>query len=120
MILAPICTGTTKPEMGHPVNVVTLEDEVANDTSGVDPAIDLTLSGDTDFIGGWGIRVGDGKAQASTTTSNKLYDTISITGEYSIEAWVAPSNVTQDDAYIVSYSGSNDLRNFTLGQTLWR
>jgi len=93
---------------------------IANDTSGVDPAIDLTLSGDADFIGGWGIRVNDGgKAQAFTGPSRKLYDTISATGEYAIEAWVAPANVTQEDAYIVSYSGSNDLRNFTMGQTLY-
>lgn len=92
---------------------------VANDTSGIDPAIDLTLSGDTDFIGGWGIRIGSGKAQGSTSSSRKLYDTITATGEYAIEAWVAPANVTQEDAYIVSYSGSTELRNFTLGQTLY-
>ena len=92
---------------------------LANDTSGIDPAIDLNLSGDTDFIGGWGLRIGSGKAQASTATSRKLYDTITATGEYAIEAWVAPANVTQEDAYIVSYSGSTQLRNFTLGQTLY-
>ena len=92
---------------------------IANDTSGIDPAIDLSLTGDSDFIGGWGIRINNGKAQASTSNSTKLYDTITSTGEYAIEAWVAPGNVTQEEAYIVSYSGSNDLRNFTLGQTLY-
>jgi mono/diheme cytochrome c family protein len=92
---------------------------IANDTSGIDPAIDLTLSGDTDFIGGWGIRINNGKAQASTSNSSKLYDAITATGEYAIEAWVAPANVTQEEAFIVSYSGSNELRNFTLGQTLY-
>ncbi len=49
---------------------------------------------------------------------------LTATGEYSIEAWVIPDNVTQGDggadtARIVSYSGSNDVRNFTLGQTLY-
>jgi hypothetical protein len=92
----------------------------AFDTSGVDPAIDLSLSGDDiDFIGGWGIIVRDGKAQGSAADSRKLYATITATGEYSIEAWVAPANVTQEDAYIVSYSGSDTVRNFTLGQTLY-
>ena len=36
-------------------------------------------------------------------------------GEYTLEAWVAPANVTQTNAYIVSYSGSNTTRNATLG-----
>ena len=37
-------------------------------------------------------------------------------GEYTIETWVAPSDVTQTNAWIVSYSGSNTTRNMTLGQ----
>jgi hypothetical protein len=44
---------------------------------------------------------------------------ISATGEYSIEAWVIPGNVTQEDARIISYSGSTTARNFTLGQNLY-
>src|SRR5436853_6884647 len=57
-----------------------------------------------------------GKAQASTSTSSKLAAMIQSSGEYSIEAWVAPANVTQTSAYIVSYSGSNATRDATLGQ----
>jgi len=95
---------------------------IAYDTSGVDPAADLHLSGDIEWVGGWGIniRAGDGrpaKAQASTTSSRKLYQLITATGEFSIEAWVVPGNVTQEDARIVSYSGSATSRNFTMGQT---
>src|SRR5205814_5966788 len=41
---------------------------------------------------------------------------IQSSGEYSIEAWVAPANVNQTSAYIVSYSGSNTTRDATLGQ----
>jgi hypothetical protein len=92
---------------------------IAFDTSGVDPAIDLTLSGDVEWVGGYGINIHSGKAQGSTASSRKLYDTITATGEYAIEAWVAPANVTQEDAYIISYSGSDAARNFTLGQTLY-
>jgi len=63
--------------------------------------------------------VRSGKAQGSTTASRKLHDLIRATGEYSIEAWVAPGNVTQEDARIVSYSGGTTTRNFMLGQTLY-
>ena len=74
-----------------------------------------------DWVGGWGInsRRRMAKAQASTTASRKFHQLIAATGEYSIEAWVVPGNVTQEDARIVSYSGSNDRRNFTMGQTLY-
>ena len=60
-----------------------------------------------------------GKAQASTTASRKFHQLITATGEYSIEAWVVPGNVTQEDARIVSYSGSTTARNFTMGQTMY-
>lgn len=91
----------------------------AFDTSGVDPAIDLTLSGDVTWFGGWGITVNDGKAQGSTAASKKLHDLIKGTGEYSIEAWIIPANVTQEMARIISYSAGDDARNFTLQQTLY-
>jgi hypothetical protein len=92
---------------------------IAYDTSGVDPAIDLNFSGDVSWFGGWGITIGDGKAQASTTASAKLFDIIQESGEFSIEAWVIPANVTQEEARIVSYSAGATQRNFTLQQTLY-
>jgi hypothetical protein len=96
------------------------EGRVAYDTSGVEPAVNLSFTGDVSWVGGWGIRIQDGKAQASTTSSKKLYDLITATGEYSIEAWVAPANVTQEGpARIITYSGGISARNFTLGQTLY-
>jgi len=90
----------------------------AFDTSGINPAMHLTLSGNVDWVGGWGIDFISGKAQASTAGSRKLYDQITATGEYSIEAWVVPANVTQEGpARIISYSANTTERNFTLGQT---
>ena len=92
----------------------------AFDTSGVNPAMDLTLSGDVEWVGGWGIQIKDGKAQASTTTSKKLHTLMAGSGEFTIEAWVVPANVTQQGpARIVSYSGGTTSRNFTLGQSLY-
>ncbi len=92
----------------------------AFDTSGLEPAINLNLTGDVEWVGGWGIRLIDGKAQGSTTSSKKLYDLIKASGEYSIETWVAPANVTQEGpAVIANYGGSNTRRNFTLGQTMY-
>ena len=46
----------------------------AYDTSGIDPAADLTISGNVLWAGGWGINIGaGGKAQASTSSSSKLF-----------------------------------------------
>ncbi|HEY3658641.1 MAG TPA: LamG domain-containing protein [Steroidobacteraceae bacterium] len=90
----------------------------AFDTSGVDPAADLTISGSVAWAGGWGITVGaGGKAQASTSSSRKVQNLIAATGEYTVEAWVAPALVAADKSYMVSYSGGDSVRNFTLGQT---
>jgi hypothetical protein len=88
------------------------------DTSGIDPSADLTISGGVTLAGGWGILLdGTGKAQATTSSSAKLYNNIQATGEFSIEAWVAPALVAVDNSYMVSYSGGDTTRNFTLGQT---
>lgn len=90
----------------------------AYDTSGVDPAINLQLSGSVEWLGSWGLQLTGGKAQGSTAASQKLYDVLTTSGEFSIEAWVAPANVSQEGpARIVSYSGGDNVRNFTLGQS---
>ncbi|MDN3638045.1 LamG domain-containing protein [Simiduia curdlanivorans] len=93
---------------------------VAYDTSGMQPAMPLTLSNNTSWLGAWGVKFNGGNARASTANSRKLYDLLTATGEYSIEAWVIPDNVTQDGpARIITYSGGVDSRNFMLGQTLY-
>ncbi len=98
----------------------TASGNIAFDTSGIEPALNLTLSGGYEWVGGNGIQLTDGKAQGSTADSKKIHDLIVATGEFAVEAWVAPANVTQEGpARIVSYSGGRDRRNFTLGQTLY-
>jgi Concanavalin A-like lectin/glucanases superfamily len=92
---------------------------IAYDTSGIDPAADLTLTGHYQYDGSWGIifLAGGGKAQATVQASSKLNTLIQATGEFSIEAWVTPAVVATNLSDIVSYSGGDTLRNFTLAQT---
>jgi len=92
---------------------------MAYDTSGIDPAANLTLTGHYQFDGSWGLifLAGGGKAQATVQASSKLDTLIQATGEFSIEAWVAPAVVATNLSDIVSYSGGDTLRNVTLAQT---
>lgn len=95
------------------------EGVLAADSSGVEPRMNLTLFGDAEWVGGNGIRLGaQGRAQATTAASKKLADRIKASSEYTIEAWVAPANVSQEGpARILTYSSGTSGRNFTLGQT---
>ena len=90
---------------------------IAYDTSGVSPESDLTVSGNVTWDQAWGVIFGQGsRAQALTTTSQKIANLVQTTGEYSIEVWASPANITQTKANIVSYSGSDTTRDVTLGQ----
>lgn len=89
------------------------------DKSGITPRLDLTLSGSFNWVLGNGIEIIDGKAQGSTTNSKKLYDHISASGQYAIEAWVIPANVSQEDAWVVDYSAGGGARNFSMGQDIY-
>jgi len=91
----------------------------AFDTSGIEPAVNLTLLGSVSWLDNYGLNFQGGRAQAFTFDSEKLHDFIQATGEYAIEAWIVPANVSQEEANIVSYSGSDNARNFTLGQDLY-
>lgn len=97
---------------------------VAYDTSGVAPAMDLALEGPT-LMSSYGIDVTTGRAVATADASRKLYDRIAAQGQgtqsYSLELWIANANTTQDGpARIISYSRNSGSRNFMLGQTLYQ
>ena len=90
---------------------------IAYDTSGVSPEADLTVSGNFTWDQAWGVIFGQGsRAQALTTSSQKIANLIQTTGEYSIEVWASPANIAQAKANIVSYSGSDTARDATLSQ----
>ncbi len=91
----------------------------AFDSSGIEPSVNLTLNGNVSWLGSYGINLDGGGARADTHTSEKIHNLVKSTGEYSIEAWVIPANVTQEDANIISYDNGSTQKNFTLSQTLY-
>lgn len=96
---------------------------VAKDSSGVSPAMDLTLT-DVDWVAGGGIRINglNGSAIAGQQESQKLFDMIAAPGasnEFTIEAWLVPGNLTQSGpSRIISYSINTTNRNFMMGQVV--
>ncbi len=97
----------------------------AMDTSGVAPALDLELEGEAEFMSSYGINIPSGRAIGTEQASRKLYDRIADqnTGSqsYTIEAWIANANITQDGpARIITYSRGNNTRNFMLGQVAYQ
>ena len=84
---------------------------IAYDTSGLEPALNLTLSGDVTWVGGWGVNVKTGgKAQGTAASSKKLTDLIKSTGEFTIEAWANNANVAQEDCVHRELLGGRECR----------
>jgi len=99
----------------------------AFDTSGVAPALDLTLQGaDVTWLPSYGIDIIDGRAFGQAAAARKLYDHIAAPGsgtqQYSVEAWIIPDNIDQGDNVprIISYSTNTGSRNFALGQVFYQ
>lgn len=89
------------------------------DVSGINPPADLRAFGtDVRWVGSWGADITSGRLQGS---ASKLYDLINLTGEYSVEGWVVPANVVQDNvARIATYSGGpTSGNNFAMGQSTY-
>ena len=84
---------------------------VARDTSGVPPAMDVSLGQDVAFMDSYGLDFAAGQAAATVADSRKLYDHIAHpdtgTGQYTVEAWLTPANTNQQ-ADMIRYS--NDMR----------
>lgn len=92
----------------------------ALDTSGEEPPLHLDFIGNVEWIGSWGVTFDGGRLQGNTVASDRVRDAIQLTGEYSLETWVVPYNVSQDGpARIVTYSGDATNHNFLLGQDLY-
>ena len=96
---------------------------VAHDVSGVAPAMDLNFQGTgITWLTSWGIQIEDGIARVNVTPSRKLYDRIGDsatgTGQYTVEAWVVNAGVAAENVRILTYSNGGG-RNFSLGQEMY-
>ncbi len=95
------------------------------DVSAASPGVDLRLFGtegiDYRWLGNFGIEFlgPNGKAVANPATVRKFYDQIAPANAYSIEAWVIPNNVVQENSAIISYSAGSENRNFGLEQNMY-
>ena len=111
---------------GNPIALWKLSEgsgTIALDTSLVGPTMNLTLSGDVNWVSGGGLEFTGGKASSNSTDSRKLYNELgsgSGMQQYSIETWLIPANTTQEGpARILSYANGTGSRNFMLGQVMY-
>ena len=94
------------------------------DTSGVEPTLQLDLSGNYRWMSNYGVEFNGARAQSRTpVAASKLYQHIAnpVQGsqQYSLEAWVIPANTTQEGpARIVTYTDGGST-NFMLGQVMY-
>jgi hypothetical protein len=99
-------------------NVVALfefDEGAGTTTADANRTITLDITG-MEWVQG-GLKNVSGKAQANATDSRKLFDAVNPAGQFSVEAWIIPDNLTQDGpTRIVSYSTSTSVRNFMVGQ----
>lgn len=97
--------------------------DTAHDTSGVSPAMDLTIDENRmTWLGNYGLESDHGMAMADPIASRKIFDRIAAfsggTGQYTVELWIQTADIDQaGPARIVSYADRSDERNFSVGQT---
>lgn len=101
---------------------------IAADTSSLAPAANLTLQGvegvDYQRLSSWGVRFMHDSPNppqtvmgfSTNTETSKIANAIRATGQYSIELWVIPDNINDQDRTILSYSTNSANRNFNLSQ----
>lgn len=92
---------------------------VVHDFSGFGSPLDLTIA-DTNnvtWLANSALSIDQGTIISSLVPANKIATACAATNELSIEAWVAPDNLSQGGpTRIVTYSVNTASRNWTLGQ----
>jgi len=92
---------------------------IVHDLSGVGIPMHLSTSSaiNYDWVAGGGLRSTGSVFFSYDRPAVKIYDAITTSNSFTVEAWVAPDNNTQDGpARIATYSENTSNRNFTLGQ----
>jgi len=91
------------------------------DTSGVAPALDLTIATPANTAWGTGTLDITGPTLINTgTPASKITNAVVASNEITVEAWIQPDNTVQNGpARIVTISDSPFARNMTLGQGVW-
>jgi PKD repeat protein len=95
--------------------------DIVSDTSGIGTPLDLTIEdlSRVTWIPG-GLRLDEATLIASAGPADKLNDALIASDEFSLEAWIATSDLGQNGpARIVTLSESTSERNLTLGQGVY-
>lgn len=95
---------------------------LVEDVSGVGAPLNLNIgnTGGAAWLPDGGLSVTAATKISSDQPAAKLTDACRQSNEITVEAWIKPSNVTQEGpARVVSISNDTTNRNFTLGQGLW-
>jgi len=89
----------------------------AGDQSGTSPALDLTLSGEVEWLaGGAGVRLLGGKI-GSEVPAGKVHSALTATNASTFEVWTVPANLTQSGpARLISIGATTAEQDFVLGQ----
>jgi hypothetical protein len=87
--------------------------DIARDSSGVSPAMDIRLGDDVSFMESYGLDFSQGTASSFNGPSRKLYDQIAHpdvgSGQFSVEMWIVPANTNQQSD-LVRYSNEFRIR----------
>lgn len=92
-----------------------------NDYSGIGMPLNLLIDDESaiSWIDGGGLAINQPTVIRSMGIADKIIDVVALTNSITIEAWVKPRRTNlRGPARIVSLSGDNSVRNFTLGQQI--
>lgn len=95
------------------------DDERVDDTSGVEPALDLVVADPANVsrLDGGGLSVDGPTTISSDGAATKINESVTASGEITLEAWVRTSDVDQNGpARLASISASPQERNVMVGQ----
>lgn len=113
------CDGRVQDGLVAYYNFKEGQGNVVYDVSGVGIPMHLSTEATSgyEWVSGGGLRSTSSVFFSYDRQAKKLYDAVTSSNAFSVEAWVLPDNITQEGpARMVTYSDNVVNRNFTLGQ----